>query len=61
MPAQIVRSIAIGSTSEGVASHWIGSEMTPHDWRTELMNPLRSNSQRHDSPIAIEPLTAGTK
>ena len=25
------------------------------------MNPLRSNSQRHDSPIAIEPLTAGTK
>ena len=25
------------------------------------MNPLRSNSQRHDRPIAMEPLTAGTK
>ena len=25
------------------------------------MNPFRSNSQRHDRPIAIEPLTAGTK
>ena len=61
MPAQIVSIIASGRTSEGVASHWIGSWMTPHDTRTELMNPLRSNSQRQVSPIAIEPLTAGTK
>ena len=26
-----------------------------------LMNPFRSNSQRHDSPMAMLPLTAGTK
>ena len=25
------------------------------------MSPLRSNSQRHESPIAMVPLTAGTK
>ncbi len=26
-----------------------------------LTKPVRSNSQRHDSPMAIEPATAGTK
>ena len=46
----------------GVASHWIGSWMiSPSDWSTLLMNPLRSNSQRQARPIAMLPLTAGTK
>jgi hypothetical protein len=61
MPAQIVSSMAIGRTSDGVVSHWMGSSMRPHDRSCPLMNPVRSKSQRHESPIAIEPLTAGTK
>ena len=61
MPAQIVSIIAMGSTSDGVVSHWTGSSITPHDRSTPLMNPVRSNSQRHDSPMAMLPLTAGTK
>ena len=53
--------IAIGRTSAGVASHWIGSSMMPDDCRTLLMIPLRSNSQRQERPMAMLPLTAGTK
>jgi hypothetical protein len=33
----------------------------PNVSSTLLMSPLRSKSQRHDNPIAMLPLTAGTK
>ncbi len=53
--------MAIGRTSEGVASHWIGTVITPHDWSRLLIRPFRSNSHFQASPMAMLPLTAGTK
>ena len=49
-----MRSSKLRRTRLGVASHWIGSSMRPQVWRMLLTKPLRSKSQRQDSPMAID-------